>query len=86
MGEIQKKAYLSQTHSHEITVSVIRDVETGPCELATSRIKFDQPPDPINNVYSLPGKYISIKYFNHCSIKIFKIMFRGFILKNPTKI
>ena len=43
-------------------------------------------PDPINHVYSLPGKYISKRYFTYRSIQIFKIMFRGFILKIPTKI
>jgi len=36
------------------------------------------PPDPINHVYSLPGKYISKKYFTDRSIQIFKILFRGF--------
>jgi len=44
------------------------------------------PPDPINHVYSLPGEYISEEYFTYRSIQIFKIMFRGFIFKNPTKI
>jgi len=44
------------------------------------------PPDPINHVYSLPGKYMSQKYFTYTSVQIFKILFRGFILKNPTKI
>ena len=43
-------------------------------------------PDPINHVYSLPGKYISKKYFTYRSTQIFKIMFRGFFFKNPTKI
>jgi len=42
--------------------------------------------DPINHVYSLPGKYIAKKCFTYRSIQIFKIMFWGFIFKNPTKI
>jgi len=45
-----------------------------------------RPPDPINHVYSLPGKYMSQKYFTYPSVQIFKILFRGFILQNPTKI
>jgi len=44
------------------------------------------PPDPINHVYSLPGKYISKKKFTYRSLQIFEIIFQGFILKNPTKI
>jgi len=44
------------------------------------------PPNPINHVYSLPDKYISKKYFTYRLIQIFKIMFWGFIFKNPTKI
>ena len=51
------------------------------------KIRDNPPPDPINHVYSLPGKInITKKYFTYRSIQIFKIMFRGFILKNPTKI
>ena len=37
-----------------------------------------QPPDPINHVYSLPGKQISNFFFTYPSIQIFKILFRGF--------
>ena len=47
---------------------------------------FADPPDPINHVYSLPGKYMSQKYFTYPSVQIFTILFREFMLKNPTKI
>jgi len=43
-------------------------------------------PDPINHACSLPAKYISKKHFTYRSTQIFRIMFQGFILKNPTKI
>ena len=36
------------------------------------------PPDPINHVYSLPGKYMSQKHFTYPSVQIFKILFRRF--------
>ena len=52
----------------------------------TNYCTYGSPPDPINHVYSLPGKYMSQKYFTYPSVQIFKILFRGFILKNPTKI
>jgi len=35
------------------------------------------PPDPINHVYSLPGKYMWQKYFTYPSVQIFQILFRG---------
>jgi len=37
------------------------------------------PPDPINHVCSLTGKYISKKYFTYGSVQIFKIIFRRFL-------
>jgi len=37
------------------------------------------PPDPISHVCSLPGKYISRKYFTYRPVQIFKIMFRRFV-------
>jgi len=36
------------------------------------------PPDPINHVCSLTGKYISRKHFIYRPVQIFKIMFRRF--------
>ena len=39
------------------------------------------PPDPMNHVCSLTGKYISKKYFAYRSVQIPKILFRGFILQ-----
>jgi len=51
---------------------------------------FSSPPDPINHVYSLPGKYMSQMYFTYPSVQIFKILFRGFYsqksIQNPSKI
>jgi len=43
------------------------------------------PPDPINHVYSLPGKYMSQKYFTSPSVQIFKILFRGFYFQKSNK-
>jgi len=43
------------------------------------------PPDPINHVYSLPGKYMSEKYFTYPSVQIFKILFRGFYSQKSNK-
>jgi len=37
------------------------------------------PPDPINDVLSLTGKYISKMYFTYCPVQIYKIMFRKFL-------
>ena len=37
------------------------------------------PPDPINHVCSLTGKYIPQKCFTYRSVQIFKIMFRRFL-------
>jgi len=37
------------------------------------------PPDPINHVCSLTGKYISKINFTYCPVQIYKIMFRRFL-------
>jgi len=37
------------------------------------------PPDPINHVCSLTGKYISKIHFTYCPVQIYKIMFRRFL-------
>ena len=43
------------------------------------------PSYPINHVYSLPGKWISKKYFTCRSIQIFKILFRGFVSRKSNE-
>jgi len=40
---------------------------------------YSCPPDPINHVCSLTGKWISKKRFTYRSVQIFKIMFRRFL-------
>ena len=40
------------------------------------------PPDPINHVCSLTGRWISKNHFTYRSVQIFKILFQGFILQN----
>jgi len=45
----------------------------------TTYIHNTCPPDPISNVCSLTGKYISRKHFTYRSVQIFKIMFRRFL-------
>jgi len=45
-----------------------------------SYMNTDYPPDPINHVCSLTGKKISNFFLTYCSIQIFKIMFRRFLL------
>lgn len=44
-----------------------------------------RPPDPIKNVYSLPGKYLSMKYFTYTSVQIFKIIVRELYSKKIHK-
>ena len=39
---------------------------------------FTYPPDPINHVCSLAGKYISGKHFTYRSVQMFKILFQRF--------
>jgi hypothetical protein len=39
--------------------------------------RADFPPDPINHLCSLTGKYISENYFTYRSVQIFKILFPG---------
>jgi len=36
------------------------------------------PPDPINHICSLTGKWILKNYFTYRSVQIFKILFQGF--------
>ena len=40
--------------------------------------RVEQPPDPMYNFCSFPGKQISEKYFSYRSVQILKILFRRF--------
>jgi len=40
--------------------------------------KLAFPPDPINHLCSLAGKYISENHLTYRSVQIFKILFQGF--------
>jgi len=80
---IPRCVFCQHTWSDVVHGAINTDLNSSALLIALTIIHFrtllTKPPDPINHVCSLTGKYIPKRCFTYRSVQIFKIMFRRFL-------
>jgi len=66
-------------NKHIIIQRIVQSVSPSLAVSFIVKCHRDWPPDPISDVCSLTGKYISRKHFTYRPVQIFKIIFRRFL-------